>query len=149
MSSFGNNSFGKPLGQTALHSQLALTCPPPSAVQSFAVPAARKSVVDGDCTKEFYPLIYHSSDSIITHLKFAFRHEPLDLRIINAALESMGSAALASWVREEPTGAFARQAWFFYELMTGETLDLEPVKTGNYVEAISPKRHFTSTPVKK
>jgi len=43
----------------------------------------------------------------------------------------MGSRTLEEWVRAEPTGEYSRRAGFLYETLTGETLDLEPVRMGN------------------
>jgi Fic family protein len=56
----------------------------------------------------------------------------------------MAPAELESWVRAEPTGAYSRRAWFFYEHFTGKTLDLEDARTGNYVEALDPERHIVA-----
>jgi Fic family protein len=53
-------------------------------------------------------------------------------------------AELESWVRAEPTGAYSRRAWFFYETFTGKTLDLEDTRAGNYVEALDPERHVVA-----
>src|SRR5262249_9736184 len=68
-------------------------------------------------------------------------------RIIHAALEALGSAGVAAWVAEEPRGAFSRRAWFLYEFLTGETLDLPTAPTANYIDALDETRHFGAPPV--
>jgi hypothetical protein len=32
--------------------------------------------------------------------------------------------SLKNWIRSEPTGIFARCAWYLYDLLTGRTLDV-------------------------
>lgn len=133
-----------PVGQLALREMLALNLPP-SSVESYVVQGARRTLErDGHIT-EHYPPKYAVADNPIEHLRFALKHEPLDLRVIVAALETIGEGPLEDWVRSEPTGAFARRAWFFYEKFTGRTLQLPSVSTGNYVSAIDENRHFVLT----
>ena len=79
---------------------------------------------------------------MVSHLRFALRHEPVDLGVLAAALKTIEAADIEAWVRAEPTGAFSRRAWFFHEMVTGRTLDLEDAGAGNYVEALEPNRHI-------
>ena len=93
---------------------------------------------------ERYPRQYAADGSIAAHLRFALRHEPVDLGVLAATLEAIEAAELEAWVRREPTGAFSRRAWFFYETFTGRTLDLEDTRSGNYVPALDPGRHIVA-----
>ena len=52
-------------------------------------------------------------------------------------------ASWRAWVRAEPTGAYSRRIWFFYETFTGRTLNLEDVRSGSYVDALDAARHVT------
>ena len=61
-----------------------------------------------------------------------------------AALREIHPVELEAWVREKPTGAYSRRAWFLYETFTGKTLDVEDVRTGNYVPALDPRRHIVA-----
>ncbi len=88
-----------------------------------------------------------TDDSLQGNLRFALRHEPMDLRVISATLEAIGPNALAEWVRSEPTSVFSRRAWFLYETLVGQVLDLEPARSGNYVDVLDAKRHYVSTPI--
>ena len=81
---------------------------------------------------------------MVSHLRFALRHEPVDLGVLAAALKTIEAADIEAWVRAEPTGAFSRRAWFFHEMVTGRTLDLEDAGAGNYVEALDPNRHIVA-----
>jgi Fic family protein len=134
------------VGQIALQQALAPKLPEP-AVQSFAGAGGRRTVEGEGHIREYYPAQYATDGSPLENLRFALKHEPLDLRIIHAALAALGPPTLEAWVRREPTGAYSRRAWFLSEHLAGRTLDLEAVRTGNYVDALDPKRHFTAGPI--
>ena len=55
-----------------------------------------------------------------------------------AACQAIEPADLEGWVRAEPTGAFSRRAWFFYETFTGRTLDLEDARAGGSLHLRAP-----------
>ena len=133
------------VGQIALHAMLEIRRPLP-ATQSFVVSGARRTRETGAYTQEYYPLQYLPEGSPISHLKFALKHEPLDLGIIYEALKTIGPAPLEMWLREEPTGSFSRRAWFLYEFLIGQKLNAEDARSGNYVMALDETRHFGSTP---
>ena len=122
---------------------MALAVPPP-ATESYVVAGARRTEVHSPRTIELYPRSYAVAGSAVHHLRFALRHEPVDLRVMVTALKAIEPAELEVWVRAEPTGAFSRRAWFFYETFTGRTLDLEDVRTGNYVAALDPDKHIVA-----
>jgi hypothetical protein len=103
--------------------------------------------VNGAQREEFYPRQYATDGTLLADLRFALRHEPLDLGVIYAAFDDLGPRPVEEWVRSEPTGAFSRRAWFLYERLTGRTLDLGDAATGNYVDALDPGRHYVTAPV--
>ncbi|PYS66783.1 MAG: cell filamentation protein Fic [Acidobacteria bacterium] len=55
---------------------------------------------------------------------------------------------LEGWIRQEPTSAYARRAWFLYEFLTGKILDAPDVPPTGYVNILDPKLHVTG-PVRK
>ena len=136
------NEARKPVGQAWLYHNFGLAVPRP-AVQSHVVAGARRTETDGPRTIELYPMRYATEDSVVAHLRFALRHEAFDLGVLVAALRVIDPGAIETWVRAQPTGAFSRRAWFFYETFTGRTLDLEDARAGNYVNALDPGRHVT------
>ena len=133
----------RPIGQAWLRSELRLAVPPPF-VESYVTAGARRTETDGLRTVEIYPRQYAPDGSLISHIRFALRHETVDLGVLAAALKAVAAADIEAWVRAEPTGAFSRRTWFFYERFTGRTLDLENACAGNYVEALDPKKHITA-----
>jgi hypothetical protein len=93
-----------------------------------------------------YPRSYAIGASIVAQLRFALRHEPLDLGVLAGAMRAMPATDLEDWVRAEPTGAFSRRAWFLYETLTRRTLDVDDARSGNYVDALDPSKHVAAEP---
>jgi len=143
MATPGSNDGPAAIGQEWLRRELGLAVPAP-AVESYIIQGARRTAAHGARTLEFYPRQYDTDRAVVSHLRFALRHEPIDLGVLVAVFKTMVPAELESWVRAEPTGAYSRRAWFFYETFTGRTLDLEDTRTGNYVEALDPERHIVA-----
>lgn len=131
------------IGQAWLRKELGLRVPRPS-VESHVTAGARRTERDGTRVTEQYPLPYEPSESAISHLRFALRHEAFDLAVLVAALKAIPPADLELWVREEPSGAYSRRAWFLYETFTGRTLDVDGARFGNYVNALDPRKHFVA-----
>jgi hypothetical protein len=133
-----------PVGQAALIAKLGLRLPTP-AVVSRVGPGARKTVIANERTVERYPSSYMPEDSLAGHLRFALRYEPTDLAVLAAAFGTDGTArAVETWVRSEPTGAYARRAWFLYEWLAGEELEIPDAGTVSYVDALDPALHITA-----
>jgi len=140
--SAGNANEGRaPIGQAWLRQRLGLAVPQP-AVESYVIQGARRTEIQGRRTLEFYPGKYATDDTVASHLRFALRHEPVDMGVLVAALKATPPAEIEAWVGAEPTGAFSRRAWFFYETFTGRRLGLDDARQGNYVEALDRDRHI-------
>lgn len=131
------------IGHTWLRSHFAPDVPPPY-VESYAVAGARRTEIAGARTIESYPRSYATGDDVVANLRFALRYEPLDLGVLAAVFAAMPADVVTDWVRAEPSGAYARRAWFFFEYLTRTVLDVPDVTTGNYVEALDPTRQFTA-----
>jgi hypothetical protein len=89
---------------------------------------------------------YQPGDQVSNHLTFALRHENIDLLVLKRAFEALPKTSLEEYVRATPTGAHTRRAWFFYETLTGQTLDLEDAPNVTAVDALDPKVYFTGKP---
>lgn len=143
-SAAGNReAFARPAGHAWLRERLDLPVPPPAHI-SFVGATSRRTETDGDRTREFYPVAYEVPDEPIAHVKFALRHEPTDLTLLIAALRRIEPVDLEGWVAREPTGAYARRAWFLFETFTGDRLDLPDAIVGNYTFALDPDRHVVA-----
>jgi len=89
---------------------------------------------------------YHPGDQIVDHLNFAFRHESIDLLILKRAFELIPRNELETYVKASPTGVHTRRAWFFYELLMGQTLEIDDAGNLTAVDALDPKVYFTAKP---
>ena len=133
----------QPIGQAWLRRELNLPVPPAGS-ESYVVAGARRTEIHGANVVEFYPRQYATDSTVVAHLRFALRHEALDLGVIAATMKAIDAATLEDWLRREPTRGLHRRAWFFFELFTGRMLDIPDARTGNYVEALDPTRHFVA-----
>lgn len=81
------------------------------------------------------------------HLTFALKYEGVDLAVLKALFEAVGSARLATLIRGRPTGRYMRRIWFLAEWLTGQTLDLPALQRGSYVDALDPERQYAGRAV--
>jgi len=131
-------------GWAALVQGLGLATPvrAPSAVAEGHIKGSRRteggwSVLD----KRYWP-----GTKVTDHLSFALRHEPIDLLILKRAFDVIPAGEMAALIRAAPTGVFARRAWFFCEILTGTTLDIEDAETVTAADALDRKAYFTGPP---
>lgn len=137
-----SDNYSRPVGLTALIEALDLRVPLP-AVRSFVTRGARQTNISGGTVSEFYPQRFEQA-TVTGNLKFAMRYEPIDVGVLDAAFKSLDRDDMEAWVRSEPTGIFARRAWYLYELLTGKILDVPDVPSGGYVDLLNPALHITS-----
>jgi hypothetical protein len=86
---------------------------------------------------------YQPGDQFADHLTFALRHETIDLLILKRVFNALPKTVLEDYVSSAPNGALTRRAWFFYETMTGQTLDVEDAPNVTAVDALDTKAYFT------
>src|ERR1700676_4919648 len=144
--SFASNRTATPIGLMSLIQELGLPVRLP-AVRSWSRASARKTSVSSGVINEYYPPGYAPQGNI-GNLKFALRYEPIDLSIYDALFKVLESELLEGWIRQEPTSAYVRRAWFLYEVLTGKILDAADVPRTGYVNILDPKLHVTG-PVRK
>ncbi len=136
----------QPIGQQAIHAMLGGNLPEPF-TQSYVGSSDRRTHESGAKVVEYYPALFSTDGSLRAHLRFALKNEPLDLRIVYAALRTLGGSEISEWVRSEPSGVFSRRAWFLYEYFSGDTLDLPDARANvPYTNALDEKRHYTASP---
>lgn len=86
---------------------------------------------------------YQPGNQFTDHLTFALRHENIDLLILKRAFNAVPKAVLEEYIRSAPTGTQTRRAWLFYEMLTGQTLDIEDAPNVTAVDALDTKTYFT------
>jgi hypothetical protein len=130
------------IGLSRLVEELGLRVPAP-AVRSEAIRGGRRTKISGDSILEQYPLSYAPTD-LLGHIRFAMRYEPLDVGVIAAAFQKIPRQEMENWVRSEYIGKYVRRAWYLYELLTGNTLDVPDVPPTNNVLLLDPALHVTT-----
>jgi hypothetical protein len=130
-------------GFTALVDQLELRVPEP-AVRSEIVQGARRTRIEDDRVYEQYPPSYGRENRPLEHLRFGLRYEPIDLGVVAAFFRAVPKKEVEDWVRSEPTGKFARRAWYLYELLMDTTLDVPDVPRTGAVPILDPDLHITT-----
>jgi hypothetical protein len=79
------------------------------------------------------------------HLLFALKHENLNLGILKGLFNTCDLKELEQWISANPQGLQTRRAWFFYEWLTGNTLNLPDADTKfRYVDALDEKSYYTA-----
>jgi hypothetical protein len=94
-----------------------------------------------------YDKRYWPGDTFGDHLSFALKHEPVDLLILKRATGVISEKEMIEFVSAAPTGAANRRAWFFYEILTGEKLNIPDAGQIPAIDALDPKSYFTAPSV--
>ncbi len=102
-------------------------------------------IEDGRITST-YPISYWPGDEVSDHLEFALKYDGVNPGILAALFQVIDPIIIAGWVNRRPTGRNARRIWFLYEFITGRTVPLDDMKTGNYVDLLDPASYYTVSP---
>lgn len=103
----------------------------------------RKSLHVYGFAQEIYPAQFKPESTIPGHLTFALKYEIVHLEFLSRLFAAMAPGILETWIRNEPTGSFARRVGFLYEWLTGRRLDV-PDAGGNYIEALPADKYLTA-----
>lgn len=87
---------------------------------------------------------YRPEPTFRGHLEFMIRHERISLEFLARLFKVTGKEEITEWVRDQPTGQYARRAGFLYEWLTGNLLDFSGVTNGAYVNAFDEDRYWTA-----
>lgn len=107
---------------------------------------SEKHIRDSQREKESWRIFdkrYQPGDQFADHLAFALRHENIDLLLLKRAFNAVPKAVLENYIRSAPSGTLTRRAWFFYETMTGQTLDVDDAPKVTAVDALDARAYFT------
>ena len=129
------------VGLYRLAEDLQLQLPVP-ATRSEVVAGARKTIAADGKVLEQYPKNY-TPKGLIGNLRFALRYEPIALDVYLAIFQTLETRYLEDWIRSEPTSIFARRAWYLYELLIGQQLNIPDVIPSGYIDLLDPEIHLT------
>src|ERR1700688_1060960 len=122
---FKQKASGEAIGLHKLIDTFSLPVSYP-AVRSEVVRGARRTRITDGAVLEQYPPTYAPTD-VFGHLRFAMRYEPIDLTVLAALFQVVERTVFEAWIKTEPVGKYARRAWYLYELLTGQVLDIPDV----------------------
>lgn len=131
-------------GWAALAQALSIKAPVrrPSCVSEKHIKGSRRE----EDTWQVFDKRYWPGDTFADHLTFAFRHEVLDLLILKRVFDAAPMDAVEELVRAAPTGVPARRLWFFYEKLTGRTLNLPDAQNVAAIDLLDPAAYVTAKP---
>ncbi|MDP1931455.1 MAG: Fic family protein [Gammaproteobacteria bacterium] len=92
---------------------------------------------------EIFDKRYMPGDSLTDQLNFALRHEQIDLLVMKRTFDLFPEKELTDFIKATPTGGVARRVWFFFETLTGRTLNLDDADPVTAVDALEPDNYFT------
>lgn len=93
-----------------------------------------------------WPAQYQPADSFRGHFEFGLKYERLNFEFFSRLFAALDPEEVAAWVRDEPTGRYARRTAFLYEWFTGRRLDVPDTAANmGYVDAIDGGQYLTAT----
>lgn len=132
------------LGYSWLAERYQITPCQPLQVVSL-IDSRRQDVEINGVINQSFPPSYRIEPTLDAHLTFAFKREALHLEFLARLFQAIDAADLVNWITAEPTSQYARKACFFYEWLTGRSLDHPGLNRGNYVDAINGDQYLTCT----
>lgn len=104
----------------------------------------QREVVDGHEVLT-WPVPYQPADSFRGHFEFGLKYERLHFELFSRLFSLIGPEEVEAWVRDEPTGRYARRTAFLYEWFTGRLLDVPDTAANvGYVDAMDADLYLTA-----
>jgi len=141
-----DKSTNRLAGYAALIDRYSLEVIPNWHRSFVATSGIRRIHSSGEVIEEVYPAKYWPGDSVGGHLEFALKYDGTNLAILAILFQKIDVKQILEYIQSKPTGKYARRLWFMYELLTGETLPLDDLKQGNYIDLLDPEEYCTITP---
>jgi hypothetical protein len=80
-----------------------------------------------------FPARYEPRDTLYDHLVFALKYEGINLLCFKKLFESIDESEIMNWISASPQSQYTRRIWFLFEWLMGKKLEVNDLKTGNYV----------------
>ena len=84
-----------------------------------------------------------AGDGLCDHLEFALKYDGVNLLILSSFFSTCQVNDIKNYVSSKPTGMNPRRIWYLYELLSGNKLEIDDLKMGNYVEFLDPNVYYT------
>ena len=132
----------EPIGYGYLIKHIALEVLPPYKKSFASTRSIRSKEITADGEEEFVPARLCPPDTWQGHLLFAVRKEGINLQILKAFFLKISDLEITALIQTQMHSVYLRRIWFFYEFLTGKTLPLLAIKTGNYDHVLPPEQYF-------
>lgn len=96
---------------------------------------------------QVFTIRHKPANDLKSHLVFALKYEALDLYILKSFFRLLGKEIVLKMIEKEPLSQYTRKAWFLYEWLLEETLDVPDLNRGAYIEIVNPSIQFTGLSV--
>ena len=107
-------------------------------------PVRQREAVDGREVRT-WTAQYQPADNFRGHFEFGLKYERLNFEFFSRLFHRIDPEEVAGWVRDEPTGSYARRAGFFYEWFTGQQLAVpDTAPNVGYVDAIDAGQYLVA-----
>ncbi|MFT3800588.1 MAG: Fic family protein [Burkholderiaceae bacterium] len=105
--------------------------------------STRRTERTDDQEHQVWPARYAPFDDFRGHFEFGLKNERLNFEFLSRLFERLDPREVTAWVRDQPTGTYARRTGFLYEWFTGRRLDLPDTASNvGYVDAIDASRYL-------
>ena len=138
-----SDSANSPAGYAALQLQRR---PPPHFRSSYIASGARKTLIENGRELHYYPSSYRPADGLGGQLEFALKYDGVNLQFLKQLFLECDKQELTQWIANKKSGIYTRRAWFFYEWLTGDELDLPNLTSSTYIDALD-DRYLRGAPV--
>lgn len=93
-----------------------------------------------------WPAQYEPEDSFRGHFEFGLKYERLNFEFLSRLFARFDPEELAAWVRDAPTGSYARRTAFLYEWFQPQRLDVpDTAPNVGYVDAIDARLYMAAS----
>ena len=86
-------------------------------------------------------------DDPLAHIEFGLKYDGVELAFLREVFGRLVPENVTAYIKQSPTGKYAKQIGFFYEFLTGTELPMGGL-AGNYVPALNPEDYLTALKVK-
>ena len=132
------------LGFHRLAEMYAIPLVQPLFTRSRLGPVRQRDAADGQETRT-WTAQYQPPDNFRGHFEFGLKYERLSFEFFSRLFHRVEPEDVAAWVRDEPTGSYARRAAFFYEWFTGRPLAVpDTAPNVGYVDAIDAGQYLAA-----
>lgn len=114
----------------------------PSVASFLLERGSHRTQVTGGRREEFYPPRANPGEHWTDHLRFALKHEGINLEVLSALFQAAPVRELTAWIKRSPTSRYTRTAWFLYEWLTNKELPIPDLTQGNYFSVLDSKRYY-------